>query len=92
MGVGAQTSHTAAPMDPMKVVSACYFSATARNPLNSLNKPCKDKPQATVRYKSHRSLQIKVNRDTEETQPGASLSTEAGFALVDPLRTPEPYH
>ena len=44
---------------PMKIVSVCYFSATGRNPLNSPNKSPKDKPQDTIRYKGHRSLQLK---------------------------------
>ena len=56
--VGTQISHTVDPMDPHED-RACYFSGTVRNPLNSPNKSPKDKPQDTIRYKGHRSLQLK---------------------------------
>ena len=85
MGVRTQISHTVDPMDPHED-SACYFSATGRNPLNSPNKPPKDKPQDTIRYKGHRSLQLK-STETLRKQCNASLITEARFALAYPEDT-----
>lgn len=54
MGVRTQISHTVDPMDPHED-SACYFSASERNPLNSPNKPPKDKPQDTLGTKATRA-------------------------------------